>query len=78
MIEILAELLPVVAYGTAAVLLTGLGILTEKGGLAHLANGDSVAGLWMVGMGMVFLYLGVVLLGYGEFRQRVAAYTRSD
>ena len=78
MLELLAEILPVVAYGIAALLMTGLGVLTEKGGLAHLANGDTTAGVWMLAMGVVFLYLGVVLLGYGEFRQRLVTYTQSD
>lgn len=76
MYEQLAELLVVLAYGVATLLMTGLGVLIERGGLAHLTNGDGVLGLWMVGMGAVFLYLGVVLLGHGEFLGRAVRLAR--
>lgn len=76
-VELFAELLPLAAYGTAALLLTGLGIVTEKGGLAHLSSGDGTLGMWMLFMGTVFLYLGIVLLGYGEFLKRLVVYARS-
>lgn len=76
MYEQLAELLAVLVYGVATLLMTGLGVLTERGGLAHLANGDSILGLWMIAMGMIFLYFGVVLLGYGEFLQRALGVAR--
>jgi hypothetical protein len=74
--ELLVELLPVLVYGTAALLMTGLGVLTERGGLAHLANGDGALGLWMVVMGAVFLYFGVVLLGYERFLERARRLAR--
>lgn len=77
MYELLAELLPVLAYGIGAFTLTVVGVLTERAGIAHLSIGDGTLGLWMVGMGIVFLYIGVVLLGYQKFLKRATAIAHS-
>jgi hypothetical protein len=68
--ESVAELLGLVLSLLAAGLLTAVGALTESAGLANLLAGQSVLGLWELGMGAIALYAGVYLLGY----KRVAAY----
>lgn len=76
MYEVLAELatdfLPVVAYGVASALITALGFLTERAGLHHLALGDQTLGIWMAGMGVVFLYAGLYMLGYRSFLSEIS------
>jgi hypothetical protein len=65
--EFAAEVLPLLGYGAASLLVTSLGFLAERAGLQHLAIGDSTLGIWLAGMGIVFLYAGVFLLGYRGF-----------
>ncbi|MDS0260735.1 hypothetical protein NDI56_15110 [Haloarcula sp. S1CR25-12] len=50
----------------AAALLTVVGALTENAGVADLLAGQSVFGLWEVGMGALLLYVGVYMLGYRQ------------
>lgn len=48
----------------AAGLLTVGGLLTENAALADLAAGQSLFGLWELGMGLLLLYTGIYMLGY--------------
>ncbi|WP_324756496.1 hypothetical protein [Haloarcula montana] len=62
--ESLVELLGVVISAVAAGVLTVVGALAENAGLADLLAGQSVFGLWELGMGALALYAGIYLLGY--------------
>lgn len=62
--ESLAGLAGLVLSLLAAGILTVVGALTESAGFADLMAGQSVLGLWELGMGAIALYAGLYLLGY--------------
>ncbi|MDS0280818.1 hypothetical protein [Haloarcula onubensis] len=62
----LADLLGLLLAAAAGALLTVVGALTENAGIADLLAGQSVFGLWEVGMGALLLYVGVYMLGYRQ------------
>jgi hypothetical protein len=57
--------------------LTVAGLLIERAGLQELILGNTVLGLWELGMGSIPLIVGVYLMGYQrlwpELRDRGAA-----
>ena len=71
LIESLFELLVTLAAGAAAAGLTVLGFLAEQAGIQNLALGQIPLGIWEAGMGAVLLFVGVYLLGYGQFWRRI-------
>ncbi|WP_254536522.1 hypothetical protein [Halomarina litorea] len=75
-LELVVEVLSVVAYAAGAVLLTGLGVLTERAGVEALAS-DTTLGLWMLGMGAVAL-AGAYLVATGRLLPRVRALTAGE
>lgn len=78
LLEVLVEGLPILAYAVGAVALTTIGFLTERTGLEHLLSGDLTLGIWMTVVGAVFLYAGIVLLGYREVLTRVGGSSQMD
>ncbi|QSG04315.1 putative membrane protein [Natranaeroarchaeum sulfidigenes] len=66
--DVLVEL---VAYLLLAVVITGLGLLAELQSLSYLLSGETMAALWLAGMGILFLYAGVYMLGYGKLMPAV-------
>lgn len=74
--ELAAEVLSVIVYALGTVLLTGLGVLTERAGVEAMA-GDATLGLWLLGMGAVAL-AGAVLVATGRLLPRVRALTAGD
>jgi len=62
----LGELLGRLLAALAAGLLTVVGVLTENAAVADLLAGQSVFGLWELGMGALLLYVGVYMLGYRQ------------
>lgn len=72
LLELLAGLLPYVGYGLASLGLTVLGLLVEYSALQTLTTGgDMVLGLWLEGIGLLLLYAGLYLVGYGKLVSRV-------
>ena len=65
-VESLGELVSLLLATVASGLLTAVGVLTENAGVADLLAGQSVFGLWELGMGALLLYVGVYMLGYRE------------
>lgn len=72
-IEHLTELLEVVGYTVASLLVSLLGVGVEGAGITNLLSGDPTLGLWEVFMGAVALYVGFYLLGYREAVPRLLA-----
>ena len=67
---LLAELF---AYALASALLTVAGAFAELTSLSYLAAGNATFAVWLVVIGAVALYGGVVLLGWREVRPRLLA-----
>lgn len=71
-----AELLGVVFYAVVASVLTTLGLFAEVASLQNLMAGQTVLGLWEVGVGVLLVYAGFnvvtdfVLPGLREVRSR--------
>ena len=72
-IEHLAELLDVVAYAAASLLLSAIGVGVEGMGIGNLVAGDPILGAWEAFMGAIAIYVGLYLLAYRELRPRIAA-----
>jgi len=62
----LGELVSLLFATVAAGLLTAVGVVAENAGIADLLAGQSVVGLWEVGMGALLLYVGIYMLGYRQ------------
>lgn len=58
-----AELLPAAVQGVAALALTLVGMAVELNAVSTLTSGDLLFGGWLVYVGGVALYAGVVVLG---------------
>lgn len=56
------QLLGVVFYAIVASVLTVLGALAELASVAELTGGQTVLGLWEVGVGLLLLYAGISVL----------------
>lgn len=54
-----AEVLGVVFYAVVASALTTLGLFAELASLRNLLAGQTVLGLWEVGVGVLLLYAGI-------------------
>lgn len=68
--ELFAELFSVVLYVVVAAVLTVGGLAAEYASLQYFGAGDSMAGLWLAGAGIVMLYAGVYGIGYGKVLSR--------
>jgi len=70
----IAELLGVVFYAVVAGILTVLGAIAELASVQQLTGGETILGLWEVGVGILLFYAGVsvvtdfVLPGLREIR----------
>lgn len=67
----LAEGVALVGSALGSTVFTLVGIVAEYAGIQSLAAGHSTVGAWEVWLGAVALFVGVYLLGYREFRQRL-------
>ena len=54
-----AELLGLVFYAVVASVLTVLGTVAELASVQNLTGGQTVLGLWEVGVGLLLLYAGI-------------------
>ncbi|MCL9812302.1 hypothetical protein [Natranaeroarchaeum aerophilus] len=61
--EVLVEL---VAYLLLAGVVTAVGIAAEINSYVYLTSGETTVALWLAGMGLLCLYAGVYMLGYGK------------
>ncbi|MXV61488.1 hypothetical protein GS429_05300 [Natronorubrum sp. JWXQ-INN-674] len=62
--EVLAELLPMLAYTIIAGVLTAGGIAAEYASLQHFGSGEAMVGVWLAAIGCIMLYAGVYGIGY--------------
>ena len=62
--ETVTDALVLVGEFAAMVLLSALGLLAERAGVAHLASGIDPATVWLFVVGSVALYAGIYMLGY--------------
>ncbi|NUB90205.1 hypothetical protein HTZ84_16975 [Haloterrigena sp. SYSU A558-1] len=68
--ELLAELLPMVAYTIAAGVLTVIGFAAEYASMQHIGAGETTVAFWLAAIGCVMLYAGVYGLGYQKVLAR--------
>lgn len=66
-LEVLAELF---VYLLLTVAITGLGLLAEIHSFLYLSGGETSVAVWLGGMGLLCLYAGVYMLGYGKLLPR--------
>ncbi|RAW47009.1 hypothetical protein DQW50_01095 [Halorubrum sp. 48-1-W] len=71
--EFAVELFELLALVAGSAVASIIGIELERVGVAGLAGGELVLGLWALAMGLVALYVGVVALGYEQVLPRVRA-----
>ena len=62
-LEVLLELL---AYLLLAGVMTAIGLAAELQGYLYLTAGETTVALWLAGMGLLALYAGVYMIGYGK------------
>ncbi len=62
-LEVLVEL---VAYLLLAGVITGIGLVAEINSYLYLTSGETTVALWLAGMGLLCLYAGVYMVGYGK------------
>lgn len=67
----LGELLGLIGTAVVSGVLTLFGALTERAGLQELQAGHSTIGAWEVAVGLLALYVGLYLVGYGEVWPRL-------
>lgn len=72
--EILIELVELLFFAVGAVVLSGVGIFLEEFALATIQGGEPLLGAWVALMGLMAFYFGPYLMGYEEFRTRLAAF----
>lgn len=65
------EILELLISALGAVLFTIGGVVMEQAGLSNVAEGAMAVGAWEIAMGGLFLFVGVYLLGYQRFWQRL-------
>ncbi|ESS02978.1 MAG: hypothetical protein A07HR67_02486 [uncultured archaeon A07HR67] len=69
--EFAVDLVELIALGLGSGVASFIGVELERTGIAGLAGGDLVVGVWALAMGLVALYIGVVALGYEQVLPRV-------
>lgn len=69
--ESAGELLATLFYAAGTTIVTGIGVLAERAGLHNLQVGHETVGLWMAGIGLFALYVGVYQLGVNELLPRL-------
>ena len=62
-LEVLIELL---AYLLLAGVITAIGLAAEVNSYLYLTGGETTVALWLAGIGALFLYAGVYMVGYGK------------
>ena len=72
--EAVIEGLGVIGSAVGAAVFTIGGLLTEQDGLQKLLAGHMTLGGWEAAVGLIFLVVGIYLLGYREFWQRLRAF----
>lgn len=72
--EIVVDGLGVIGSAVGAAVFTIGGLLTEQDGLQKLLAGNMTLGGWEVAVGLIFLVVGLYLLGYREFWPRLQAF----
>lgn len=68
----LAEVATALGAGVVSVVVSIVGVLTERAGLQNVAAGHTTVGVWEIGVGLLVLFLGVYLLGYQQCWQRLS------
>lgn len=63
----------VLVYAFGAVVLTLVGLFIEFHSYLQYAAGEPIAALWLAGLGALFLYAGVYMLGYERVLRHVTA-----
>ena len=76
-IEAALEVVPLVWYATWTLVLTSLGLAAEYRGLHTLAT-DQFLGGWLLVMGLVALYAGVIAFGRDRFLLTLAGGSVGD
>jgi len=71
--EAAVEGLGVIGSAVGAAVFTVGGLLTEQDGARKLLAGHLTLGGWEVALGLLFLVIGLYLLGYREFWRRLKA-----
>lgn len=74
--ELLVELLEVLFFSVATVVLSGVGVFLEEFALATVSTGEPLLGAWIGLMGLMAFYFGPYLMGYDELRPRIVALRR--
>lgn len=72
--EAVAELFAVILSAAGAAVFTVGGLLTEQDGLRKAIAGELTLGAWEVAFGVIFLVVGVYLIGYREFWPRLTEF----
>lgn len=62
-LEVLVELL---AYLLLSGVVTAVGLAAEINSYLYLTSGETTVALWLAGIGVLCLYAGVYMLGYGK------------
>lgn len=65
-LEVLADVLPTLLYGIGSLAFTALGLSAELESLHEFGGGETFMAVWFAWIGLVTLYIGVYLLGYGK------------
>ncbi|RQG94679.1 hypothetical protein [Natrarchaeobius chitinivorans] len=74
--ELLAELLPLLAYTLLAGILTAGGLAAEYASVQHLGSGDLMSAFWLAAIGAVMIYAGVYGLAYKKVFAQVLVSSR--
>jgi hypothetical protein len=64
LLELVPELLAVVAYAVGTAVLTALAVVIEQFGFETLAAGEPMHAAWLIFMGVMALFFGPYALGY--------------
>lgn len=71
-LELWPELPELLFFGVGSVALSGVGIYLEEIALEIVRSGQLTLGVWVAFMGVMAFYFGPYLMGYTEFRPRLA------
>ena len=71
--ELLFVVAEIAGYTLVGLVLTALGLFAELSSLSYLAAGNTMFAAWLVFMGAVALYAGIVGIGVGEVLPRLRA-----
>jgi hypothetical protein len=61
LIELLSEILGMLLYALGTSILAILGTVVEKSGIQYITAGDTILGIWCIGIGIIVLCSGYLL-----------------